>query len=57
MKTGAGSTVSVAELSGNKLRTYHAGDSLILLTTNHGSVKYLVTLSFANWLRANMRRA
>jgi len=40
MKTGAGSTVSVAELTGNKLRTYHAGDSLILLTTNHGNVKY-----------------
>ncbi|GJM17419.1 MAG: hypothetical protein DHS20C13_27460 [Thermodesulfobacteriota bacterium] len=40
MKTGAGSTVSIAELSENKLRTYHAGDSLILLTTNHGNVKY-----------------
>lgn len=40
MKTGAGTTVSVAELTGNKLRTYHAGDSLILLTTNHGKVKY-----------------
>ena len=40
MKSGAGTTVSVAELSGNKLRTYHAGDSLILLTTNHGNIKY-----------------
>jgi PPM family protein phosphatase len=40
MKTGAGSTVSIAELSGNKLRTYHAGDSLILLTTSHGDIKY-----------------
>ncbi len=40
MKTGAGTTVSIAELSGNKLRTYHAGDSLILLTTNHGNIKY-----------------
>jgi len=40
MKTGAGTTVSIAEVSGNKLRTYHAGDSLILVTTNHGNVKY-----------------
>ena len=40
MKTGAGTTVSIAEISGNKLRTYHAGDSLILLTTSHGNVKY-----------------
>ena len=40
MKTGAGTTVSIAELSGNKLRTYHAGDSLILLMTNHGNIKY-----------------
>ena len=40
MKTGSGTTVSIAVLSGNKLRTYHAGDSLILLTTNHGNVKY-----------------
>lgn len=40
MKTGAGSTVSIAEISGNKLRSYHAGDSLVLLTTNHGNIKY-----------------
>lgn len=40
MKTGAGTTVSIAEVSGNKLRTYHAGDSLILLTSNHGNIKY-----------------
>lgn len=40
LKTGAGTTVSIAELSGNKLRTYHAGDSLILLTTSHGNIKY-----------------
>jgi len=39
-KTGAGTTVSIAELSGNKLRTYHAGDSLILLTTSHGNIKH-----------------
>ncbi len=41
LKTGAGSTVSVAEISGNHLRTYHAGDSLILLTSSHGNIKYL----------------
>lgn len=40
LKTGAGTTVSIAELSGNKLRTYHAGDSLILLTTSHGNIKH-----------------
>lgn len=40
MKTGAGTTVSIVELNNNKLRTYHAGDSLILLTTNHGNIKY-----------------
>jgi len=40
LKTGAGTTVSIAEINNNKLRTYHAGDSLILLTTNHGDVKY-----------------
>ncbi len=36
----AGTTVSIAELSGNKLRTYHAGDSLILLTDKHGDMRY-----------------
>jgi len=40
LKTGAGTTVSIAEINDNKLRTYHAGDSLILLTTNHGDIKY-----------------
>ncbi|MCG8379043.1 MAG: protein phosphatase 2C domain-containing protein, partial [Proteobacteria bacterium] len=40
LKTGAGTTVSIAEITGNNLRTYHAGDSLILLTTSHGNVKY-----------------
>ncbi|MEM6999064.1 MAG: protein phosphatase 2C domain-containing protein [Pseudomonadota bacterium] len=39
-KSGAGTTVSIAELNGNTLRTYHAGDSLILLTTNHGNIKH-----------------
>jgi PPM family protein phosphatase len=40
LKTGSGTTVSIAELSGNTLRTYHAGDSLILLTTSHGNIKH-----------------
>jgi serine/threonine protein phosphatase PrpC len=39
-RTGSGTTVSIAELTGNKLRTYHAGDSLILLTTSHGNIKH-----------------
>ena len=41
LKAGAGSTVSVAEISGNRLRTCYAGDSLILLTSSHGSIKHL----------------
>lgn len=36
----SGTTISVAEIKGNTLRTYHAGDSLILLAANHGKVKY-----------------
>jgi serine/threonine protein phosphatase PrpC len=40
LKTGAGTTVSIAELTGNKFRAYHAGDSLILLTTSHGNIKH-----------------
>lgn len=40
LKTGSGTTVSIAEINNNKLRTYHAGDSLILLTTSHGNIKY-----------------
>lgn len=40
LKTGAGTTVSIVELNDNKMRTYHAGDSLILLTTSHGNIKH-----------------
>ncbi|MCZ6803253.1 MAG: protein phosphatase 2C domain-containing protein [Proteobacteria bacterium] len=40
LKMGAGTTVSIAEINGNTLRTYHAGDSLILLATNNSKVKY-----------------
>ena len=41
LRNGAGATVSIVEINGNKLRSYHAGDSLILLTTSHGNIKYL----------------
>ena len=40
MNVRSGTTVSIAELSGNKLRTYHAGDSLVLLSDNHGNIRY-----------------
>ena len=40
-KQDSGTTVSIAEIKGNKLRTYHAGDSLILLSTGHAKPKYL----------------
>lgn len=36
-----GTTVSIAEIKGNTLRTYHAGDSLILLSSGHTKPKYL----------------
>ncbi|MEQ8289974.1 MAG: serine/threonine-protein phosphatase [Gammaproteobacteria bacterium] len=41
LRNGAGSTVSVVEVSGSQMRSYHAGDSLILLTSSHGNIKYL----------------
>jgi len=40
LNNDSGTTVSVAEIKGNTLRTYHAGDSLILLAAGHGKVKY-----------------
>ncbi len=40
-KHDTGTTVSVAEIKGNILRTYHVGDSLILLSAGHGKPKYL----------------
>ena len=40
LKAGAGTTVAVVEVHKNTIRTYHAGDSLILLMTNHGNIKY-----------------
>ena len=40
IKAGAGTTVAVVEINQNVIRTYHAGDSLIMLTTNHGNIKH-----------------
>lgn len=40
-KHDTGTTVSVAEIKGNTLRTYHAGDSLILVSAGHGKPKYI----------------
>ena len=39
-QNGAGTTLSIAEISGNKMRAYQAGDSLILLATEQGKIKY-----------------
>lgn len=44
MGVGAGSTVAVVEVSNNTLRSYHAGDSEILLVGQRGKVK-LQTIS------------
>ena len=40
MKNGAATTLVVAEVSGTSLRTYHAGDSMIMLIGNRGVIKY-----------------
>ncbi len=37
---GSGTTVAVAEITGNRVRAYHAGDSLIMLVTQNDAVKY-----------------
>ena len=39
-KNGSGTTLAIAELQGNMLRTYHAGDSMIMLMGNRGKLKY-----------------
>jgi serine/threonine protein phosphatase PrpC len=39
-RNGCGTTLVVAELQGNILRTYHAGDSVIMLMGNRGKIKY-----------------
>ena len=40
LKTGAATTLVVAEIQGSNLRTYHAGDSMIMLLGNRGRIKY-----------------
>lgn len=37
---GAGTTIAIAEIQDNYLRTYHAGDSVIMLVGNRGKIKY-----------------
>jgi len=39
---GSATTVVVAEIQGNILRTYHAGDSMIMLVGNKGKIKYSI---------------
>jgi len=36
---GAGTTLAVAEIHGHTVRTYHVGDSMILLVGNRGKIK------------------
>lgn len=38
---GAATTLAVVEIQGNQMRTYHAGDSMILVTGQRGKVKVL----------------
>lgn len=38
---GAGTTLSVVEVDGRSVRTYHAGDSRTLVTSSHGRLKVL----------------
>ena len=40
MKNNSATTMVVAEIQGNTLRTYHAGDSMIMLMGNRGKIKY-----------------
>jgi serine/threonine protein phosphatase PrpC len=39
----AGTTLAVVEIDGSMMRTYHVGDSTILVTGNRGRVKLLTT--------------
>jgi serine/threonine protein phosphatase PrpC len=39
-KNGSGTTLVIAEIQDNILRTYHAGDSMIMLMGNRGKIKY-----------------
>ena len=37
---GAGTTLAVAEIGDGWVRAYHAGDSVVLIVTSHGNVKF-----------------
>ncbi len=39
--TGAAATLAVVEIQGNKMRAYHAGDSMVLVTGQRGRIKWL----------------
>lgn len=39
LPAGAATTVAVAEITGNSVRTYHVGDSMILLVGGRGKIK------------------
>ncbi len=38
--TGSASTLAVVEYLDNEIRTYHVGDATVILTSNHGRIKY-----------------
>ncbi len=38
--TGAAATLAVVEVHGHKMRSYHAGDSMVLVTGQRGSIKW-----------------
>ena len=40
LKIGAACTIAIVELHDGMIRSYHAGDSMILVTTNRGRVRY-----------------
>ncbi|HKK15167.1 MAG TPA: PP2C family serine/threonine-protein phosphatase [Gammaproteobacteria bacterium] len=40
LKNSSATTLVVAEIQGRSLRTYHAGDSMIMLLGNRGKIKY-----------------
>lgn len=44
LENGAGTTLAVAEICDGKIRTYHAGDSIILVVSRRGSIK-MTTIS------------
>lgn len=40
LKVGAATTIAVVEVNGDRVRSYHAGDSQVLLTGQRGKIKY-----------------